>query len=81
MDCFSGELCPFESVDVPKSPAIMTALEQGTFTNSKLLESSRETEKSVKNRAMTGSNKYLGCIDPESAVIDVVYINMIIKRL
>lgn len=80
-DCLSGALCPVESVVVPKSPAIMTALEQGTFTNSKLPESFRDGGKITNNRTMTGSNKYLGCINPDSTVIDVGYINMIMKRL
>jgi|GEM_PF-5025365 len=60
IDCFSGALCPVESEDVPKSPEIIMALEQGTFTNSRSPESSRETEKSMKNIAMTGIMRSLG---------------------
>jgi hypothetical protein len=30
---------------------------------------------------MTGSNKYLGCNNPGSAFINMVYINMINNRL
>ncbi len=81
IDCFSGALCPVESEDVPKSLAIMMALEQGTFTNSILPDSSRETEKSIKNVAITGIRRYLGCENFGSAAINEVYITMVMNWL
>ena len=57
------------------------ALEQGTFTNSIFPDSSRETEKSIKNIAITGTRRYLGCENFGSAAIDEVYITMVMKGL